>query len=121
MPKYTVNNHSVLNVNNDEAKQGASWHDIARGRAHKQHGDVDGKDLPEEDIHAVKRHEDHHLPQTDPHEMNQELDSLESQIKMLQQTEAEKANARQLAQEQHEKQTQKDTFGDNPYDDWFKD
>lgn len=123
MSKYQVNNHSVLKVSNDEAKNGASWHDIARGRAFKQHGDIhDTNDLPAGDIHAIHRHHDDYLPKTNPEEMNRELSALEDQIKQLQATENEKAQARQMAkqqQEQHHGQ-QKESYEDDPYEDWLK-
>lgn len=117
MPKYTVNNHSVLNVSNEEAKNGASWHDLARERAFKQHGDAE--ELPEGDIHAIRKHPDHHLPQLNPEEEKHALDALEDQIKHLQATENEKAQARNLAKQQQNQQSQ-NHYEDDPYDDWFK-
>jgi hypothetical protein len=120
MPKYTVNNHSILNVQSEEAKSGASWHDIARGRAFKQHGDAE--DLPEGDIHAVRKHQDPHLHQRNPDEENQALDSLEGKIKQLQQSEQQKAQTRTYPQQQPQQdQTQLTGEQYDTYDDWFKD
>lgn len=119
MSKYKVNNHSVLNVSNEEAKQSASWHDIARRRAHSQHGG--GEELDPNDIHAVRKHEEPDLRRSDPQEIENELHSLEDQIKQLQETENQKAQARQLAQQQQQQQKQHhETHEEDPYEDWFK-
>lgn len=123
MSKYQVNDHSVLKVSKEEAKQGKSWHDIAQRRAHSQHGDGE---MSEDDIHAVKKF-DHtlHLPIPNPDEAAHAMETLEGKIKRLQGEEQEKARirneqAQQQVSQQHHQQGVKDSF-EEEMDDWFKD
>ncbi|MBA3724127.1 MAG: hypothetical protein H0W89_04550 [Candidatus Levybacteria bacterium] len=109
MSKYQVNDHSVLKVTKEEAKQGSSWHDLAKRREHQQHGD--GEDIPEGDIHAVQKHYQHAgIPQRAPEEVKATLDSLEEKIKQLQANEV-KPQAPTPAQNPQQ---------DDPLDDWYK-
>jgi hypothetical protein len=113
--KYKVNNHSVLKVSNDEAKQGASWHDIARGRAFKQHPTGE---LSDKDIHSVPKIDyGPQLPEAHPEETEETLHTIEDQIKLLQANEQEKARVRA---EQDQKKQQQQSMENDPYDDWFK-
>lgn len=116
MSKYKVNNHSVLNVSNEEAKHGASWHDIAKRRAFAQHGDAE--ELPDGDIHKPQSI-DHspHLPNRTAEETEEALTSIEDQIKRLHAQEAEKHRTQQPPQPPVQPQNQ---FDNDPYDDWFK-
>lgn len=115
--KYQVNNHSVLNVSTNEAKKGASWHDIIKRREFAQHGGVEQADLPDGDIHKVVRHVDTHLPQVNQQEAEEAVVSLEEQIKLLKHAEEERARykADQALKPPPQEQIDKD-----PFDDWFK-
>lgn len=115
--KYQVNNHSVLKVSNNEAKKGASWHDIARRRAFAQHGGVEDADLPDGDIHKVVRHVDTHLPQVNQEEAEEAVVTLEEQIKLLKHAEEERAR---YQASQPQKPQPQEQFDKDPYDDWFK-
>jgi polyhydroxyalkanoate synthesis regulator phasin len=111
MSKYQVNNHSVLKVTKQEAQQGKSWHDIARGRATKQHGD--GEEIPEGDIHAIPKHYQHpSLAQESPEALNETLSSLEEKIKQMQSQEARPTTSPPPAQQNN--------IDDETFDDWFK-
>jgi hypothetical protein len=109
MSKYQVNDHSILKVTKEEAQQGKSWHDIARGRAQRQHGE--GEEIPEGDIHAIQKHYEHPgLAQDAPEEVEQTLTSLEEKIKQLQ-SRKETASTPPPAPKQP---------ADEAFDDWFK-
>jgi hypothetical protein len=70
-----------LLVKKDEAQKGKSWHDIARERATKQHGDPDN--IPEGDIHAIPKISDHEQLRKSPEETQNSLDSLEQKLEKL--------------------------------------
>ncbi len=110
--KYQVNNHSVLNVTKQEAQQGRSWHDLARGRAQKQHGE--GEEIPEGDIHAVvKLDNSTHLPQVNQEENKVAIGSLEERLKQIQAQRAEEAKPVPQQPEQNQ-------YDEDVYDEWLK-
>lgn len=116
MSKYQVNNHSVLKVTKEEAQQGKSWHDIARGRANKQHGE--GEEIPEGDIHAIPKHYQHPgLAQEDPEVVNATLTSLEDRIKQMQSKEQQSRIPPTPPPPPAQQPTKID---DDAFDDWFK-
>jgi hypothetical protein len=112
--KYKVNNHSILNTSNDEAKQGASWNDIVRSRADRQHphGLLDG------DIHKPVKYPDHHQQQADPQETAEALHTIEDQIKHLQAREEEKARARIAQQHPPQPNEHHQSVESDSHDDW---
>ena len=74
---------SILFVKKSDAKKGKLWNEIADDRVIKQHG---GYDIPEDDLHAVKRQNDPVLFQkATPEETSEALSELEKEIQQLKQ------------------------------------
>jgi len=70
-----------LFVKKSDAKRGKLWNKIADERIIKQHG---GYDIPEDDLHAVKKFTDPVLsPKTTPEETSEVLSELEKEIQQL--------------------------------------
>ena len=70
-----------LFVKKSDAKKGKLWNEIADGRVIKQHG---GYDIPEDDLHAVKKFTDPVLSQkATPEETNKVLSEIEKEIQQL--------------------------------------
>jgi hypothetical protein len=74
---------SLLFVKKSDAKKGKLWNKMADERIIKQHG---GYDIPEDDLHAVKRPSDPVMfPKATPEETNEALSEIEKEIQQLKQ------------------------------------
>jgi hypothetical protein len=72
----------LLFVKKSESKKGKLWNELADKRAKEQHGNID--ELPEDDIHAVKRFIVPDLyPKADPEETEDAVSSLKGEIQKL--------------------------------------
>jgi hypothetical protein len=72
----------VIFVKRSDSKKGKLWNDLANKRSIQQHGDVD--ELPEDDLHAVKKFFVPELyPTADPEETEEAVSSLEEEIQQL--------------------------------------
>lgn len=72
-------------VKKADSQKGSLWHDFADKRFKRQHG---GYDIPEGDLHAVKKYESPLQASTaTPDETNVVLSDLEKEIKQLKENE----------------------------------
>jgi hypothetical protein len=72
----------LLFVKRSESKKGSLWNELADKRSKEQHGDVD--ELPEDDLHAVKKFVVPDLyPEADPEEAEEAVSNLEEEIQKI--------------------------------------
>lgn len=71
----------VLLVKKADSKKGSLWNTLTNRRIIKQHG---GFDIPEGDLHAIKKYDDPiSSPQANPQETQEVLSDLEKEIQQL--------------------------------------
>ncbi|HVA97005.1 MAG TPA: hypothetical protein VND99_05095 [Candidatus Acidoferrales bacterium] len=71
----------ILLVKKSDSKKGSLWNDLTNNRIIKQHG---GLDIPEGDLHAIKRFDGPVIiPETSPEETKEALSHLEEEIQSL--------------------------------------
>lgn len=76
----------LLFVKRSDAKKGSIWNELTNKRIREQHGGAE--ELPENDIHAVKKFIGPILiPESSPEETNKALSALEHEINQLKEKE----------------------------------
>jgi hypothetical protein len=107
-----INNQSPLLTKKIDAEKGKNWNALARARENQQHKDPDN--IPEGDIHAVRKIEGHAAPVVPEEKTKAALASLEEQIKMLQIKQRDEAQTHKQSQQPPKQEL------DDPFD-WIDD